>query len=266
MIFFKTEEELEIMHSNAMLASNTITEIAKVLKSGITTLSLDELADEFIRDHGAVSSFYNFQGYPFHICTSINDVIVQGPPSKRTIQEGDVVSIDVGVLKNEFYGEHVYTFIVGETTPEILKLRRIAKESLFAGLEEAFAGNHMGEICSAIQHYNEKKGYGVIRESGGHAIGRSMHELPEVPNYGRRGTGIEMRQNLVLAIEPLVNLGTQEIIEDKDGSYRTADGLASVHFEHIVCIKPEKGWILTDFDPIEKAEKANKNLNASYDE
>lgn len=264
MIFFKTEEELELMRISAMLISDTIAEIAKVLKPGITTLSLDELADTYIRDHDAVPSFYNYEGYPFHICTSVNDVVAQGRPSQRILRDGDVISVDVGVLKNDFHGDHAYTFIIGETSPEILKLIRIAKESLFAGIEMAVAGNYLGEICSAIQHYNEKQGFGVVRELGGHGIGRSMHEAPQVPNFGRKASGIEMRQNLVLAIEPLVNLGKQEVVEQKDGSFKTADGSVSVHFEHDVVIKPEKAWVLSDFAPIEQAEKANKNLNSSY--
>ena len=264
MIFFKTEEELELMRLSAMLVSHTIAEIARAIKPGITTLSLDELAGTYIRDNKGIPAFYNFESYPFHICTSLNDVIAQGRPSGRVLREGDVVSIAAGVLMNEFHGDHAYTFILGETSPEILRLVKIAKESLFAGIEMAVAGNFLGEISSAIQHYNEKQGFGVVRDIGGHGIGRALHEMPQVANFGRKASGIEMRQNLVLALEPMVNLGKQGTIEEKDGSYRTADGSVSVHFEHNVVIRPEKAWVLSDFAPIEKAEKANKNLNSSY--
>jgi len=266
MIIFKTDEEVELMHISAMLVSDTITEIAKVLKPGITTLSLDELAAEYIRDHDAVPSFLNYEGYPFHICTSINDVIAHGRPGKRILREGDIISIDTGVIKNEFHGNHAYTFIIGEISPEILKLVRITKESLYAGIKEAITGQYIGEISSAIQHYNENQGYGVTRELGGHAIGRSMDEMPAMPNFGRRVDGIEMKSNLVLAIEPMVNLGTQDIVEAEDGSFKTADGSVAVHFAHNVCVRPEKARILSDFTPIEKAERANQHLNTSYQE
>jgi methionyl aminopeptidase len=265
MIFFKTEEEIELMRISAMLVSATIAEIAKVLKPGITTMSLDKLANEFINDHQAVPSFYNYGGYPFHICTSVNDVIVHGFPNEQPLRDGDIVSVDVGVIKNEFHGDHAYTFIIGETSDEILKLVRIAKESLFEGIKKAVVGNYLGEISSAIQHYNENQGYGVVRELVGHGIGRAMHEGPQVPNFGRKASGIQMRENLVLAIEPMVNLGTHDVITDADGwAIRTADGSVSVHFEHDVCIKPDTALVLSDFAPIEEAEKANLNLNSSY--
>jgi methionyl aminopeptidase len=264
MITFKTEEEVELMHISAMLVSKTIAELAKVLKPGISTLSLDQLAAEFILDNDAVPSFLNYEGYPFHICTSINDVIAHGRPGHRILRDGDIISIDTGVIKNEFHGNHAYTFIIGETSPEVLKLVRIAKESLYAGIKEAITGNYIGEISSAIQHYNENQGFGVTRELGGHAIGRAMDEMPPVPNFGRRASGIEMKSNLVLAIEPMVNLGKEDILEEEDGSFKTADGLVAVHFAHNVCIKPEQARVLSDFAPIEKAENANKNLNTSY--
>jgi len=265
MIFFKTNEEIELMRISAMLVSETIAEIAKVLKPGITTLSLDKLANEFISDHEGVASFHNYGGYPFHICTSINDVIVHGLPGEQLLREGDIVSIDVGVVKNEFHGDSAYTFILGDTSEDILKLIKIAKESLFEGIKQAIVGNYLGEISSAIQHYNEKQGFGVVRELVGHGIGRAMHEGPQVPNFGRKASGILMRENLVLAIEPMVNLGKNEVVDDAKGwAIRTADGSVSVHFEHDVCIKPDTALVLSDFAPIEKAEKANQHLNSSY--
>lgn len=265
MIFFKTNEEIELMKISAMLVSSTLTEIAKVLKPGITTMSLDLLANEYISDHDAVPSFYDYEGYPLHICTSVNDTVVHGLPSQRILREGDIVSVDIGVVKNEFHGDHAYTFIIGEVAPEILQLVKITKESIFKGIEQAIAGNYVGDISSAIQRYTEKEKYGVVKDLAGHGIGRSMHEGPQVPNFGRRETGIQMRENLVLAIEPMINLGTGNVVTAKDGwAMKTADGSISVHFEHDVCIKPVKALILSDFGPIEIAEKANKNLNSSY--
>lgn len=265
MIFFKTEEEIELMKISAMLVSTTIAEIAKVLKPGVTTMAMDKLANEYINDHGGVASFYQYEGYPFHIITSLNDVVVHGLPNEKPLRDGDVVTVDIGVVKNEFHGDHAYTFIIGETTPEILKLVKITKESLFIGIEQAIAGNHVGDISSAIQIHAEREKYGVVRDLVGHGIGRSMHEGPQVPNFGRRGNGIQMRENLVLAIEPMVNMGTRDVTTDPDGwAIRTADGSISAHFEHDVCIKPGKALVLSDFAPIEAAEKANQNLNSSY--
>lgn len=265
MIFFKTDEEIELMRISAMLVSSTLAEIAKVLKPGITTMSLDKLANEYISDHQGIASFYQYEDYPYHIITSVNDVVVHGFPSEKLLRDGDVVSVDIGVVKNEFHGDHAYTFIIGETTPEILKLVRITKEALFIGIEQAIVGNHVGDISSAIQIYAEREKYGVVRDLVGHGIGRSMHEGPQVPNFGRRGNGIQMRENLVLAIEPMINLGTRDVVTAKDGwAIKTADGSISAHFEHDVCIKPDKALVLSDFTPIEEAEKANKNLNSSY--
>ncbi|MCX2477539.1 type I methionyl aminopeptidase [Pedobacter sp. MC2016-15] len=266
MIIYKTDEEVDLMHISAMLVSDTIAELAHEIRPGITTLSLDKLANEFIRDNGAIPSFLNYEGYPFHICTSINDVIAHGRPSERVLREGDILSIDTGVIKNEFHGNHAYTFIIGETSQEILTLVRTVKDSLTLGIKEAITGQNLGEISSAIQHYNERRGYGISRELGGHAIGRSMDELPPMPNFGRRVDGIEMRSNLVLAIEPMVNLGTAAIIEDEDGSFRTADGMVAVHFSHNVCTKPVAALVLSDYHGIEEAEKYNPHLNTSYDE
>jgi methionyl aminopeptidase len=266
MIIYKTDEEVELMHISAMLVSNTIAEIAKALKPGMTTLSLDQLASEYIRDHDAIPSFLNYEGYPFSICTSLNAVIAHGRPGNRILREGDILSIDTGVIKNEFHGNHAYTFILGETSPEVLKLVRIAKESLYLGIKEAITGQLLGEISSAIQHYNENQGYGISRELGGHAIGRSMDEMPAMPNFGRRVDGIEMRSNLVLAIEPMVNMGKADIVETENGAFKTADGMVAVHFAHNVCVRPEKAWVLSDYAPIEEAERANHNLNTSYQE
>ncbi|WP_158799511.1 type I methionyl aminopeptidase [Pedobacter sp. L105] len=265
MIIFKTEEEIELMKVSALLVSSTLTEIAKVLKAGMTTMQLDKLAHEFIKDHGAVPSFYHYNGYPFHICTSVNEVVVHGMPNQRPLLEGDVITVDIGVVKDGYHGDHAYTFMLGEMAPETIKLVKITKESLFIGIQEAIVGNHIGDISSAIQRYAEKEGYGVVRDLVGHGIGRTMHEDPQVPNFGRRGTGIQMRENLTLAIEPMINLGTKDLYTSRDGwTIKTADGKPAAHFEHDVCIKPETALILSDFSPIEAAEKANQNLNSSY--
>ena len=265
MIIYKTEEEIELMQISALLVSATLAEIAKVLKPGMTTLDLDRIAAEFIADQQSVPSFLNFSGYPHNICTSVNDVVVHGFPNKVPLRDGDIVSVDIGVYKNGFHGDHAYTFILGEIKPEVMKLVRVTKESLYVGIKQAVVGKRVGDISNAIQEYTEKEGYGVVRELVGHGLGRTMHEDPQVPNYGRKGSGIMMKENLVLAIEPMINLGTRHIYTDEDGwTIHTADNLPSVHFEHDVCVKKGEALILSDYAPIERAEKANNNLNSSY--
>ncbi|MGY4386298.1 methionyl aminopeptidase [Pedobacter sp. UYP24] len=265
MILYKTNEEVELMRISALLVSATLAEVAKVLKPGITTLSIDKLANEFILDNGAIPSFYNYNNFPFHIITSVNDVVVHGFPDKNELVDGDIVSVDVGTIKNGFHGDHAYTFIVGDVSAEILKLVKTTKESLFLGIKEAVVGKRMGDIGFAIQNHNEKQGYGVVRDLVGHGLGKDMHEDPQVPNYGRKGSGMLLNQNLVVAIEPMINLGKKEVFLDNDGwAIRTADGSPSVHFEHDVCIKKGEALILSDYTPIEAAEKQNSNLNSSY--
>lgn len=265
MIILKTEEEVELIRISATLISSALTEVAKVLKPGITTMALDKLVAEYIADHDAIPSFLNYEGYPHHICTSVNDVVVHGMPDDKPLRDGDIVSVDVGVIKNEFHGDHAYTFIIGEADQEVIDLVRITKECLYEGIEHAVADSYLTNISSAIQRHAEGNGYGVVREFVGHGLGRSMHEHPQVPNYGRRNEGIIMKENLVLAIEPMVNLGTKDIKVSKDGwTVRTADGKPSVHFEHDVCIKPGHAMILSNYTLIEIAEKANSNLNSSY--
>ncbi len=265
MIIYKTEDEIKLMQTSALLVSAALSEIAKVLKPGMTTLDIDRLAVEFMRDNKSEPSFLNYNGYPHNICTSVNDVVVHGFPNDVPLREGDIVSVDVGVYKNGFHGDHAYTFILGDVAPEVLKLVRITKESLFEGIKHAVVGKRVGDISNAIQEYTEKEGYGVVRELVGHGLGRAMHEDPQVPNYGRKGSGTMMKENLVLAIEPMINLGTRHIYTDDDGwTIRTEDGKPSVHFEHDVCIRKGEAFILSDYTPIQIAEKANKNLNSSY--
>lgn len=266
MIHYKNAQEIELMRQSALLVSQTLAEVAKILKPGITTLSIDNLIADIIRGYNAVPSFLNFNGYPFNSCISVNDVVVHGFPNKSELKEGDLVSIDIGVYKNGFHGDHAYTFLLGKPADEVLQLVRATKESLYKGIEKAVAGNRIGDISFVIQEHTERKyGYGVVRELVGHGLGRSMHEDPQVPNYGRRGTGAKMKEGLVLAIEPMINLGKKEVFTDKDGwTVRTSDGKPSVHFEHDVCIQKSKADILSDYTPIEAAEKANPDLFSDY--
>jgi methionyl aminopeptidase len=265
-MYTKTEDQVLLMKEAAMLVSKTLTEVAKVLKPGMTTLDIDLLCMRFAKDHKASISFHNYHGYPHHICASVNDVVVHGFPNKNPLKEGDIVSIDFGVILNGWHGDHAYTFILGEADPAAIELVKVTKESLYVGIEKAIVNNRIGDIAYAIQEHTEKKhGYGVVRELVGHGLGKELHEDPQVPNYGKRGTGLKLKENLVLAIEPMINMGTHKVYTDDDGwTVKTQDGKPSVHFEHDVCIKKDTALILSDFSIIEAAEKANQNLNSSY--
>ena len=266
MIIYKTESEIALMKEAAMLVSKTLTEVAKVLNPCMTTLQIDKLCADFIKQHNAISSFLNYRGYPFTICASVNDVVVHGFPNDVPLQNGDIVSIDMGVILNGWHGDHAYTFILGDADPAAIQLVKITKESLYKGIEKAIVNNRIGDIAFAIQEHTEiKNKYGVVRELVGHGLGRSLHEDPQMPNYGKRGSGPKLKENLVLAIEPMINLGSREVFTDEDGwTVRTRDGKPSVHFEHDVCVKRNKALILSDYSIIEAAEKANLNLNTSY--
>jgi methionyl aminopeptidase len=250
------------MRDSALLVSKTLTEIAKVLKPGTTTLQLDRLIGEYIRDNGAIPSFLNYRGYPFASCISVNDVVVHGFPNDRVLLEGDIISIDIGVIKKGYHGDHAYTFAIGDPGPEIRQLIRVTKESLYKGIEKAVAGGRVGDISYAIQEHTERKyGYGVVRELVGHGLGRHLHEDPQIPNYGRRGSGAKLKEGLVLAIEPMINLGKKEIYTESDGwTVRTVDRRPSVHFEHDVAVRKGTADILSDYSIIEAAEKANPHL------
>jgi methionyl aminopeptidase len=266
MIIYKTEAEISLMKQSALLVSKTLTEIAKVLKPGMTTMQVDKLAAEFVRDHKAIPSFLNYRGYPYNICASVNDVVVHGFPNNNALLEGDIISIDMGVILDGWHGDHAYTFVMGDVAEAVAKLVRVTKEALYKGVEKAVAGNRVGDISYAIQEHTEKKnGYGVVRELVGHGLGRSMHEDPQVPNYGKRGTGTKLKENIVLAIEPMINMGAKEVYTEDDGwTVRTRDGSPSVHFEHDVCVKKNKALILSDYSIIEAAEQSNINLNTAY--
>ncbi len=266
MIIYKTNDELELMRQSALLVSKTLTEVAKILRPGITTLSIDKLVGQFLKDHKAIPSFLNYHGYPFNCCTSVNDVVVHGFPNGNELKDGDIVSVDIGVILNGWHGDHAYTFAIGEPAAEIMQLVKVTKESLYKGIEKAVTGNRIGDIAFAIQEHTEKKhGYGVVRELVGHGLGRSMHEDPQVPNYGKRGSGPKLKEGIVLAIEPMINLGKKDVFTEADGwTVRTADHKPSVHFEHDVSIRKGKADILSDYSIIEAAEKENKNLKSDY--
>lgn len=250
------------MRKSALLVSETLSEVAKILKPGINTLYLDEFIGKYIRDRNGIPSFLNYHGYPYNSCISVNDVVVHGFPNKKELGDGDIVSIDVGIILNKWHGDHAYTFVIGEISQEAQQLIKITKESLYKGIEKAVAGNRMGDIAFAIQEHTEKKnGYGVVRELVGHGLGQSMHEDPQVPNYGKRGSGVKLKEGMVLAIEPMINMGKKDVYTEEDGwTVRTKDGKPSVHFEHDVCVRKGKADILSNYAPIEEAERNNSNL------
>lgn len=266
MIKYKTTEEVELMRHSCTIVNDAIAEVAKLLKPGFTTKQADKIAFEYIKDNGGVPSFLNYKGYPFTSCISVNDAVVHGFPTDDELKDGDIVSVDVGVFKNGFHGDSAYTFVIGETSNEILQLLRVTKESLYKGIEKAHHGNRVGDIAFAIQDYTERvHGYGVVRELVGHGLGRNLHEDPQVPNFGKRGNGPKLKDGTVIAIEPMINLGVKEVFYDADGwTVRTKDGKASAHYEHNVCVRRGKADILSSFKNIEAAERANVNLNSSY--
>lgn len=255
-----------MMRESSLLVSETLALIAAAIKPGVSTLQLDKIAEEFIRDNKASASFKGYHGFPFTCCMSVNDAVVHGFPTTKELIDGDVVSVDVGVFKNGFHGDSAYTFGVGEVAEEVKQLMRVTKESLYKGIEKSTIGNRVGDIAFAIQDYTERKhGYGVVRDLVGHGLGRELHEEPQVPNFGKRGTGAKLKEGLVIAIEPMINLGTKDVFHDKDGwTIRTADGKVSAHYEHDVCIQKGKADILSSFDPIEAAEQKNVNLCSDY--
>jgi methionyl aminopeptidase len=262
MMIYKTGEQVEMMRQSALLVSKSLASVAAMLKPGLTTISMDKTIGNFIRDHKAIPSFLNYNGYPFNSCISVNDVVVHGFPSNYELKEGDIVTIDIGVILNGWHGDHAYTFAIGDPGEQVMQLIRVTKESLYKGIEKAVAGNRVGDIAFAIQEHTEKKhGYGVVRELVGHGLGRNLHEDPQVPNYGKRGSGAKLKEGLVLAIEPMINLGKRDVYTEDDGwTIRTKDGKPSVHFEHDVCVQKGKADILSDYSIIEKAEQANPNL------
>jgi methionyl aminopeptidase len=254
MIVYKTEEEIELIRASAKVLAQAHGEVASLIREGVTTRELDKRAEEFIRDNGGQPSFKGYNDFPFSLCISPNSVVVHGFPSDYTLKGGDIVSIDCGVFLNGYHSDSAYTYPVGEVEPEVLDLLAHTKQSLYLGIEQAVAGNRMGDVSYAIQSFVEKQGYGVVRELVGHGLGKKLHERPEVPNYGKRGSGLKLQTGLVIAIEPMVNLGVKHIVQEKDGwTIRTKDKKPSAHFEHTVVVRKDKAEILTSFDYIEKA-------------
>ena len=261
-IYLKTEDEIELMRQANQLVGRTLGELAKHIKPGITTLQLDKIADEFIRDNGAIPTFKGFPNpyggpFPASICTSVNDVVVHGVPNAETVlKEGDIISIDCGTLLNGFNGDSCYTFCVGEVSDEVKKLLRTTKESLYKGIENAVAGKHLGDISSAVQEHCEAQKYGIVRELTGHGIGREMHEDPRVPNYGSRGNGIMLKAGMCLAIEPMVTMGNRAIWMDANDRWtiRTRDGKPAAHFEHTIAVRKGQAEILSSFEEVESLE------------
>ncbi len=266
MIYYKTDAEIELIRESSLIVSKTIATLAGLLRPGITTLYLDEVAEQFIRDNGGVPSFKGFDDYPFSTCISVNDAVVHGFPTTDTLKEGDLVSIDIGVFKNGFHGDSAYTFALKDPGTAAIDLMRVTKASLYAGIEKAVAGNRIGDIAFAVQELTERKHrYGVVRELVGHGLGRELHEEPQVPNYGKRGSGAKLNESLVIAIEPMVNLGKKDVKTDADGwTIRTKDGKPSAHYEHTLCVKKGKADILSSFAAIEVAEAANTYLVSGY--
>jgi methionyl aminopeptidase len=253
MIYIKSEEEIELIRLSSLLVGKTLAEVARLIFPGVKTKMLDKRAEEFILDHGASPGFKGYNGFPYTLCISVNEQVVHGFPSERELKDGDIVSVDCGVIRNGFFGDSAYTFTVGEVTKEVLELLARTKESLYLGIEMAVAGNRVGDIGFAVQEFVERFGYSVVRDLVGHGLGKSLHEKPEVPNYGKRGTGPVLKERMVLAIEPMINLGTRKVIQENDGwTIRTADRLPSAHFEHDVVVRKGKAEILSTFEYIEE--------------
>jgi|TARA_B100001173_G_scaffold56016_1_gene46773 methionyl aminopeptidase len=254
MIFYKTGEEIELIRNSSLLVGKTLAELAKIIEPGVTTLDLDKVAEEFIRDHGAIPGFLGYGGFPNSLCTSVNEAVVHGIPNNQPLEDGDIISVDCGVLMNEFYGDSAYTFEVGNVSKEVKRLLDVTKECLELAIEQTISGNRIGDIGYSVQQHAEKNGFGVVRELVGHGLGRGLHEKPEVPNYGKKGRGPKMKPGLVLAIEPMINLGKKEVSQLSDGwTIITKDKLPSAHFEHDVAIlKDGKPEVLSSFEEIEK--------------
>ena len=258
-LYYKTKEEIELIRESSLLVGKTLAEVAKVIKPGVTTLSLDKIAYEFINDNNAIPAFLNYSGFPNSLCISVNSHVVHGIPGKYELKDGDIVSVDCGVVKNKFFGDSAYTFAIGEVKPEILNLLKVTKESLYKAIEVAVVGKRLGDIGDAVQSHSESHGYSVVRELVGHGIGQNLHEAPEVPNYGKKGTGLKLQEGLVIAIEPMINLGKKAITQENDGwTIRTADNLPSAHFEHTIAIGKDKADILSSFEYIEEVLKGRK--------
>jgi methionyl aminopeptidase len=253
MIYLKTDAEVELLRESNMLVSRTLAEVARHIKPGVTTRQLDSIAETFICDHGALPGFKGYAGFPNTLCTSVNNEVVHGIPSGYVLSEGDIISVDCGVILNGYYGDSAYTFSVGEIRPEVRRLLEYTRTSLEEGVKQAVAGNRVGDISRAVQATAESGGYSVVRTLVGHGIGKNLHESPEVPNFGRRGTGPRLERNLVICIEPMINMGTKNTHVMNDGwTVRTDDGKPSAHFEHAVAVREGQADLLSTFEYIEE--------------
>ncbi len=257
----KTLEQIELLRESSLLVGKTLAEVAKIMKPGVTTMKMDKLAETFIRDHGAKPGFLGYGGFPGTLCISIGEEVVHGIPGDRELRDGDLVSVDCGTYKNEFYGDYAYSFAVGDCSDDIIKLQQATKESLYLGCEQAVSNKRLGDIGAAIQNYVEGLGYSVVRDLVGHGIGKNLHESPEVKNYGRKGFGKKLRENLVLCIEPMINQGVKDVIQKKDGwTIVTRDYKPSAHFEHTVVVKHGQPEFLSTYEFIDEVLKHNINI------
>lgn len=255
-VYYKTAEEIELIRKSSLLVSQTLAEVAKIIEPGVKTIQLDKLAETFIRDNGGIPAFLNYNGFPYSLCISPNDQVVHGFPGDYELKDGDVISVDCGVILNRFFGDSAYTFAVGQIDQETESLLQITKQSLDKAIEKSVSGLRIGDISYAVQEHAEKHGYGVVKELVGHGVGFKLHEKPEVPNYGKRGSGIKLEEGMVLAIEPMINMGKAAVKFWKDGwTVSTVDGKPSAHFEHTVAIKKGKADVLSTFELIEEVLK-----------
>jgi len=263
MIHYKTAEEIEYIRKSSLLVSETLAALVEFIKPGQTTQKIDEIAETFINDHQAKPAFKGYKGFPGTLCISINEEIVHGIPSKREIKEGDIVSVDCGVKKDGYFGDSAFTFPVGKISEESKKLLRITLNALYLGIEKAVVGNRIGDISYAIQEYTQfKNNYGVVRDLIGHGVGRNLHEEPDVPNYGRRGKGLVLKDGLTIAIEPMINLGTHEVkVLNDNWTIVTRDGKPSAHFEHTIVVGKGKAEILSDHNLIFEAIKKSDYIS-----
>lgn len=253
MIPFKTEEDIELIRESSLLVGKTLAEVARHLKAGVKTIDLDQIAEEFIRDHHALPAFKGYNGFPATLCISVNDQVVHGIPGNYQLKEGDIVSVDCGVLMNGFYGDSAYTFTIEPVKEDYRQLLKVTRESLEKGISVAITGKRVGDIGFEIQQYVESFGFSVVRDLVGHGLGRKLHEKPEVPNFGRRGDGPALMEGMVICIEPMINYGKRGVVQENDGwTIRTKDRLPSAHFEHAVAIRKDKAEVLSSFEAIEQ--------------
>jgi methionyl aminopeptidase len=259
MIHRKSKEEIELIRESSLLVAKTLAEVARLIKPGVSTLAMDKIAEEFIRDNAAIPAFKGYNNFPNTLCVSVNAQVVHGIPGIYELKDGDIVSVDCGVLKNDYYGDSAYTFTVGEVEEKVVQLLKVTKESLYKGIAMAIVGKRVGDISDAVQTHAESNGYSVVRELVGHGVGKSLHEEPEVPNFGKRGSGPKLQEGMVLAIEPMINMGRKEVRHERDGwTVTTVDKLPSAHFEHTIAVGVEKADVLSTFDYIEEVLKQQK--------